>query len=63
MPYVNVHRSTLEPGGGVYGCLWKGAREVREIAMRSTETEAGALRMSYSELFNAGATLAANWMN
>lgn len=63
MPYLNVHRSTLEPAGGHVGWFWKGAREVMENAMKSTETEAGMLRMSYSELFNAGAALAANWMN
>lgn len=53
--YIAPHWSLRgEDGSG------RGAREVMEIAMKSTETEAGMLRMSYSELFNAGAALAAN---
>lgn len=50
-------------GGACMDGCGGGARGVMEIAMRSTETEAGMLRMWYSELFNAGAALAANWMN
>lgn len=63
MLYLNVHRSTLQPAGG-HVCMdgsGRGAHEVMEIAMKSRETEAGMLRMSYSELFHAA--LAANWMN